>query len=98
MPKFTSTLLKKEYIVLTDTGKNYNKTDLNFDTKSPNARIIFGGWATKDLAFVLFENDGIESQSHLLVFKTIDKKNTAIESKFLNCRPVNFSALKNCFR
>ncbi len=96
MPKPASAFLKRDHIVLADTGKSYNKTDLNFDYSTPNARIIFGGWLSQNLFFVMYESQGIATQSHLLVFKRNDNKTIDVEQKFIDCRPSTFSDLKKC--
>jgi len=96
IPNSVVKYLKKEHWMLADTGMVYNNTDLILDDRIPNSRIIFGGWVSSNLGFVLYENMGIVSQSNLLIFKTRDKNNVDIEYKFLDCRPKEFLEIRNC--
>jgi len=98
LPKRVIAFFKQEYIVLADTGKYYNATDLRFDYTTPNARIVFGGSVSKDFGFALYESQGITTQSHLLIFKFQEAKEIYVERKIINCRPVDFLSLKNCLR
>jgi len=98
LPKYALAFLKRENIVMTDTGSSYMNTDVHFDNVTPTSRIVFGGSTDKDLTFIVYESQGITTQSQLIVLKPFAKKKVSVEQKFINCRPLTFLDLKKCIQ
>jgi hypothetical protein len=71
---------------------------VHFDNVTPTSRIVFGGSAGKDLTFIVYESQGITTQSQLIVLKPLAKKEVSVEQKFIDCRPLTFLALKKCIQ
>lgn len=98
LPKYALAFLKRENIVLADIDSFYVNTDVHFDKITPTSRIVFGGSAGKNLTFIVYESQGITTQSKLVVFKPLAKKEVRLEQKYINCRPLTFLDLKKCIQ
>lgn len=96
LPEFALAFLRKEKLVMTDANKFYVNTDVRFDNVTPNSKIVFCGWASKELYFIVYESQRITTQSQLIVFKILNKKYINVEEKFIACRPLTFLDLKIC--